>query len=83
MALQVSGHESLLLGRAELVVDGEVAEVEPAVAHPRVLPVDEPDPVGRVDEVGGEEVVVAEDDGLVARSAGADSIRAAAAWARS
>src|SRR4051794_41979270 len=30
------------LGVVDVVVDGEVAEVEGGVAHPRVLPVDDP-----------------------------------------
>ena len=41
------------------MVDAEVAEVEERVAHPRVLPVDDPDPRAVVDEVGVEQVVVA------------------------
>ena len=43
----------------EAVVDREVRQVEEDVAHPRVLPVDDPDPAAVVDEVGGEQVVVA------------------------
>ena len=43
----------------ELVVDREVGEVEVAVAHPRVLPVDDPEPVLATEEVRGEQVVVA------------------------
>jgi len=41
------------------VVNAEVAEVEVGVAHPGVLPVDDPDPRPVVDEVGVQEVVVA------------------------
>ena len=43
----------------ELVVRGQVAEVEVAVVHARVLPVEEPQPVAVGDEVGAQEVVVA------------------------
>ena len=42
----------------EVVVDGEVAEIEVAVAL-RVLPVDDLHPLSVVQEVGGEQVVVA------------------------
>ena len=41
------------------MVDREVREVEEHVAHPRVLPVDDPDSPAVVDEVRVEEVVVA------------------------
>ena len=41
---EVRPSSSRLLVRAELVVDGEVREVEEAVAHARVLPVDDPEP---------------------------------------
>ena len=45
--LEVGVEQGRLLALVELVVDGEVAEVEVAVPHPRVLPVDDPDPVRR------------------------------------
>ena len=45
--------------RVELVVDREVREVEEAVAHARVLPVDDPEPLAVVEEVRVQEVVVA------------------------
>ena len=47
-----------LLVVVELVVDREVAEVEPAVAHPRVLPVDQLDALAVAQEVRGQQVVV-------------------------
>ena len=43
----------------QFVIDAEVREVEEDVAHPGVLPVDDPQPVAVVDEVRVEEVVVA------------------------
>ena len=43
----------------ELVVDREVREVEEAVAHARVLPVDDPQVLAVVEEVRVQEVVVA------------------------
>src|SRR5438876_6594608 len=43
----------------KLVIDAEVAQVEERVAHPRVLPIYDPDPLSVVDEVGVEQVVVA------------------------
>jgi hypothetical protein len=43
----------------ELVVDREVREVEEDVAHPGVLPVDDPEPSVVDDEVRAEEIVVA------------------------
>ena len=55
----VGGEQDPVLGGGQLVVDAEVAEVEERVAHPRVLPVDDPDPGAVVDEVGVEQVVVA------------------------
>ena len=60
MTVAVVGEQQhlVLVGR-ELVVDAEVAEVEERVAHPGVLPVDDPDPCPVVDEVGVEQVVVA------------------------
>ncbi len=58
---EVRLEQRLALGRVELVVDGEVREVEEAVAHPRVLPVDDAEPLAVVQEVGVQEVVVARD----------------------
>ena len=59
----------------ELVVDREVRKIEERVAHARVLPVDDPQPLAVVDEVGVEEVVVA-CPALHARSHGGDPARA-------
>jgi hypothetical protein len=56
---EVGVQELGALGLAEPVVDGEVGQVEEHVAHPGVLPVDDPDPVAVVDEVRGQQVVVA------------------------
>src|SRR5687768_11096654 len=53
---------------AELVVDGEVREIEEDVPHARVLPVDDADARAVVDEVGIEEVVVARPQRLRAAS---------------
>ena len=53
------GAQQLLDRRVlELVVAREVGEVEEDVAHPRVLPVDDPDPAAVVDEVRVQEIVV-------------------------
>ena len=57
--VEVGGEQRLLVGLVELVVDREVGEVEVAVAHPRVLPVDDPEALAVGDEVGREQVVVA------------------------
>ena len=43
----------------EVVVGGEVREVEVRVVHPRVLPVEDPQPRAVVEEVRGQQVVVA------------------------
>ena len=43
-------------------VGGEAAEVEERRVEAGILPVDEPEPVAVVDEVGGQKVVVPEDD---------------------
>ena len=51
--------QHLALRRVELVVDGEVREIEEAIAHTRVLPVDDPEPLAVVQEVRIQEVVVA------------------------
>ena len=59
--LPVGGEQRAVLVVAEAVVDGEVAEVEVAVAHARVLPVDDPQAPAVVEEVGCEVVVVARD----------------------
>ena len=58
---QVAAQEALLRACVELVVDGQVAEVEKRVAHPGVLPVHEQEPAVllRADDVPKEKVVVA------------------------
>ena len=56
---EVRDEQGLVAGPVELVVDGEVAEVEVAVVHARVLPVEQPEAAVRQgQEVGGEQVVV-------------------------
>src|SRR5271168_390499 len=57
----VGAQQALVVGFAEVVVDGQVAEVEAGVAHAGVLPVDDQQPavVARADDVAGEQVVVA------------------------
>ena len=60
-AAEVDGEQALLLLVAELVVDGEVAEVEVAIAHAGVLPVDDVDALPVQHEVRGQQVVVAGD----------------------
>ena len=59
IAAAVTVEQRSLAVRIQLVVDGEVREVEVRVAHAGVLPVDDPRPLAVVDEVQGEEVVVA------------------------
>ncbi len=56
---EVGVEQRVALGLRQLVVDGEVREVEEPVAHAGVLPVDDPDPGRRADEVGVQQVVVA------------------------
>ena len=56
---EVGGQQPLLVVVGELVVDREVAEIEPAVAHAGVLPVDQVDAVVSGQEVRPEQVVVA------------------------
>ena len=56
---EVGAEQRLALRRVELVVDGEVREVEEPVSHPRVLPVDDPQALAVVEEVRVQEVVVA------------------------
>ena len=60
--------------RVELVVHGEVAEVEVAVVHARVLPVEQPEPVAVGEEVGAEQVVVTRARAAPATRANAASI---------
>ncbi len=57
----VGAQQALVGGLVEVVVDGQVAEVEARVAHARVLPVDDQQPVAivRADDVAREQVVVA------------------------
>ena len=54
--------EDGVLGRREAVVDREVPEIEERIPEARVLPVEDPDPVPVVDEIGIEQVVVAGPD---------------------
>src|SRR3954447_11548524 len=49
-----------VVGDVESVHRREVAEVEERVAHARVLPIDEPQPLPVVEEVGRQQVVVAQ-----------------------
>ena len=58
---------ALALRRVELVIDREVREVEEAVTHPRVLPVDDAEALAIVQEVRVQEIVVAR-DGRVGRA---------------
>ena len=67
---EVRLEQRLALRRVELVVDGEVREVEEAVAHSRVLPVDDAETLAVVQEVGVQEIVVTRD-----RSVGGTSLR--------
>ena len=48
--------------RGKLVVGGEAAEIEERGVEAGVFPVDQPEALAVVDEVGGQQVVVAEDD---------------------
>src|SRR5207248_4765917 len=51
------------------MVDGEIAEIEETVAHSRVLPIHDPDGDAVIDEVGVEQIVVAEHRWLRAKGA--------------
>ena len=64
---QYASTSSRVVGHVEAGLAGDVAELEAGLVHARVLVVDEPDPVAVVDEVGGEQVVVARHQRLVAR----------------
>ena len=55
---EVRDEQRLAPGRIELVVDREVREVEEAVAHARVLPVDDAQPLAVIQEIRVQEVVV-------------------------
>src|SRR5215218_8458062 len=57
----VALEQPLVPGLVEAGGDRQVGEVEVAVAHARVLPVDDPDPLAVVDEVGRQQVVVTGD----------------------
>ena len=57
---EVRGQQNGLVLFGKLVIDGEIAEVEEAIAHARVFPIDDPDVRAVIDEVGVEQVVVAE-----------------------
>ena len=48
--------------RRQLAVRGEAAEVEERRVEAGIVPVDQPQPLAVVDEVGGQQVVVAEDE---------------------
>ena len=56
---RVGGEEHRAPLGVELVVDREVRQVEERIAHARVLPVDDHEPLAVVDEVRVEQVVVA------------------------
>ena len=58
-AAVVGRKEIVVLIGGQLVVDAEVAEIEERIAHPGVLPVDDPDARAVVDEVRVEQIVVA------------------------
>ena len=55
---EVGGHQHPVLIDVELLVGRQVAQVEEAIAHTRVLPIHDPD-LAVVEEVGVQEVVVA------------------------
>ena len=57
---EVCGQQNVLILFGKLVIDGEIAEVEEAIAHPRVFPIDDSDDGAVIDEVRVEQVVVAE-----------------------
>ena len=52
--------DQVLLGAVgQVVVHGEVAEIERSIVHARILPVQEPEPLTVAQDVGAQEIVVA------------------------
>src|ERR1700719_2825823 len=66
---EIRRQETTLIFLGELVVDGQIAEVEEAIAHPGVFPVDDPDRRAVIDKARVQEIVVAEDGGLLPQRA--------------
>src|SRR4051812_4065676 len=62
LVAEVRPQQRPVVGVGEAVVDAEVGQVEEAVVHPRVLPVDEEDALALAHEVRAEQVVVARDE---------------------
>ena len=74
VVVAVRPEEHLFAGLVELVVRGEVREVEVRVAHAGVLPVDDPEALAVVNEVRAQQVVVTGAEPR-RRSARLDSVR--------
>ena len=55
-----SSHRSSVASNA--VVGGEIGEIEQRRVEAGIVPVDQPEPLAVVDEIGGQQIVVAEDD---------------------
>src|SRR2546427_3246856 len=77
---EVRHQQRRLVVLRQLMVDGEIAKVEEAIAHSRILPIHDPNGDAVIDEVGVEQVVVAEHGRLGER---ARSMVTATACARS
>ena len=61
-AAEIGRQHPLFLRHVELVVGGEVGEIEERRVEAGIVPVDQPDAGAVVDEIAGEQVVVAEDE---------------------
>src|SRR4051812_23186654 len=59
---EVSTQQNAVVSVGVSVVDTQVREIEEAVVHPRVLPVDDEDPLAVAHEVRAQQVVVARDE---------------------
>ena len=59
---EIKGEKPLLERRVKAVVRGEIGEVEERRVEARVVPIDQPEPLAVIDQIPGEEIVVAKCD---------------------
>ena len=60
---EIGGEEGAGLGGVEAGIGGEIGEIEHGGAEAGIFVVDQPETLAVVDEIGGQQVVVAEGDG--------------------
>ena len=56
------GQQAAIVGVRQLVVGRQIGEIEQGRVGAGVIPIDEPEPMSVIEEIGGEKIAVAKDD---------------------